>query len=80
MDRMGARNIQCMGFCMLFLLYGILALRWSSLGASELIIVYGLTFFFSNFGPNATTFILPSETVRKLPNAQTMRFHSSVSV
>lgn len=23
---------------------------------------YGLTFFFANFGPNSTTFILPSET------------------
>merc|ERR1712217_452650 len=27
-----------------------------------LMIIYGLTYFFSNFGPNSTTFILPSET------------------
>ena len=27
-----------------------------------MLILYGLTFFFSNFGPNSTTFILPSET------------------
>merc|ERR1719221_649408 len=27
-----------------------------------LLIIYGLTYFFSNFGPNSTTFILPSET------------------
>merc|ERR1712232_1534112 len=27
-----------------------------------LLFVYGMTYFFSNFGPNSTTFILPSET------------------
>ena len=27
-----------------------------------MLILYGLTFFFSNFGPNSTTFALPSET------------------
>lgn len=27
-----------------------------------MLIIYGLTFFFSNFGPNSTTFILPAET------------------
>merc|ERR1712217_946206 len=27
-----------------------------------LLMGYGLTYFFSNFGPNSTTFILPSET------------------
>jgi hypothetical protein len=24
-------------------------------------VIYGLTFFFSNFGPNATTYIVPGE-------------------
>ena len=27
-----------------------------------MLLLYGLTFFFSNFGPNSTTFILPAET------------------
>merc|ERR1712232_1338163 len=27
-----------------------------------LLFVYGMTYFFSNFGPNSSTFILPSET------------------
>ena len=27
-----------------------------------MLVLYGLTFFFSNFGPNSTTFILPAET------------------
>merc|ERR1719387_220673 len=30
--------------------------------AAPLLIIYGLTYFFSNFGPNSTTFILPSES------------------
>lgn len=26
-----------------------------------LVVIYALTFFFSNFGPNTTTFIIPGE-------------------
>ena len=34
--------------------------------------VYGATFFFSNFGPNTTTFILPASTV-SLPRSVNLR-------
>lgn len=34
----------------------------SGVSAGGLLFLYGLTFFFANFGPNSTTFILPSET------------------
>lgn len=53
-----------MGFVAMSLLYAVLGVilayapgvnKWIPTG------IYGLTFFFSNFGPNATTFILPSE-------------------
>ncbi|PON80883.1 Major facilitator, sugar transporter-like [Trema orientale] len=30
-------------------------------GGRKPCVVYGLTFFFANFGPNATTFIVPAE-------------------
>merc|ERR1711865_539403 len=43
-------------------LYAILAIWLDKLNSGLLIVIYGLTYFFSNFGPNATTFILPSET------------------
>jgi len=66
MDILGRKNIQLMGFVMLAILYTVLALQWGRLSPDELFFVYAATFFFSNFGPNATTFILPSETVRSL--------------
>lgn len=62
MDRLGRKIIQMQGFLMLTALYGILAIWLDQLPSSVLLIVYGLTYFFSNFGPNSTTFILPSET------------------
>ena len=37
-------------------------LRPSEAGRALMLLLYGLTFFFSNFGPNSTTFILPAET------------------
>jgi len=58
----GRKNIQLMGFTMMAILYGVLAIFLKDLPPALLLIVYGLTFFFSNFGPNATTFILPAET------------------
>lgn len=66
MDSLGRKNIQVMGFFMMTVLYGILALvlkyAINSVPSALLFIIYSLTFFFSNFGPNSTTFILPSES------------------
>ena len=64
MDRMGRRLMQLQGFFFMALAFGILGL---ALGPLEhlpglMLLIYGLTFFFSNFGPNSTTFILPAET------------------
>merc|ERR1712039_518280 len=46
------------------LLYAVLGLCLDKLKDDTvlLLVIYGLTYFFSNFGPNSTTFILPSET------------------
>lgn len=67
MDKLGRRNIQMQGFlnmAIVFLALGLLypSLEQSSTGRLLMLLLYGLTFFFSNFGPNSTTFILPSET------------------
>eukprot|EP00854_Cymbomonas_tetramitiformis_P008862 gene8862-10502_t len=66
MDSLGRKNIQLFGFLMMTVLYGILALilkyAINSVPSAVLFIIYSLTFFFSNFGPNSTTFILPSES------------------
>lgn len=43
-------------------LYFTIGENWSSLRHTPalLVLIYGATFFFANFGPNTTTFILPS--------------------
>ncbi len=64
MDSLGRRNIQLQGFffmAILFVLLGALHPQLESVPLLELFI-YGLTFFFANFGPNTTTFMLPAET------------------
>jgi MFS family permease len=62
MDRVGHRRLQLMGFGVLagafFLLAAVHTLT-SSIGA--FLAVFGLTYFFVEFGPNTTTFVLPSE-------------------
>merc|ERR1719506_1843888 len=64
MDSIGRKNIQIQGFVAMAVLYAALAIFLNDLKAYSipLLSVYGLTFFFSNFGPNSTTFILPSES------------------
>jgi PHS family inorganic phosphate transporter-like MFS transporter len=62
MDKLGRKLIQLQGFFFMAVLYGILAIWLDELNSGLLIVIYGLTYFFSNFGPNCTTFILPSET------------------
>ena len=50
------------GFGAMAILYAIIGLNWSYLrdDPTILVILYGMTFFFANYGPNTTTFILPS--------------------
>jgi PHS family inorganic phosphate transporter-like MFS transporter len=38
-------------------------MKWKGSTNVGFMILYGLTFFFSNFGPNTTTFIVPAELV-----------------
>lgn len=56
------RYIQMQGFLAMAILYFVIGLNFYSLSKFWLITLYGLTFLFSNFGPNSTTFVLPSMT------------------
>ncbi|KAK2988193.1 hypothetical protein RJ640_020675 [Escallonia rubra] len=65
-DRVGRVKIQIMGF--FFMAIGLLSIgipyyneRWDEKAKTGFMFLYGLTFFFSNFGPNTTTFIVPAE-------------------
>jgi PHS family inorganic phosphate transporter-like MFS transporter len=62
MDRIGRKTIQILGFGMMAITFGLLALIP---GIEKLVypflLIYGLSYFFTEFGPNATTFVYPSE-------------------
>ena len=62
MDRIGHRRLQLIGF-------GVMSVAFLMLGAipvltsvvAPFLIIFGLSYFFIEFGPNTTTFVLPSE-------------------
>ncbi|OMO89962.1 Phosphate permease [Corchorus olitorius] len=75
-DRIGRFVIQLLGFFMMSICMAILGFRYTELrghkcksdtkdfcgGNTTLFtILYALTFFFANFGPNSTTFVVPAE-------------------
>ncbi|WOL17209.1 putative inorganic phosphate transporter 1-10 [Canna indica] len=64
-DRVGRRKIQTAGFFFMGLFLFALAAPynryWKHHTNAGFIVLYALTFFFSNFGPNTTTFIVPAE-------------------
>ncbi len=62
MDRIGHRRLQFIGFGVMAFAFALLAAipaLTSSVGA--FVAVFGLSYFFVEFGPNTTTFVLPSE-------------------
>eukprot|EP01065_Artemidia_motanka_P014929 TRINITY_DN187_c1_g1_i4.p1 TRINITY_DN187_c1_g1~~TRINITY_DN187_c1_g1_i4.p1 ORF type:complete len:493 (+),score=169.86 TRINITY_DN187_c1_g1_i4:71-1549(+) len=60
--RMGLWRIQLFGFTMMTIVFFILAVSYHHVKDSTagFLILYGLTFFFTNWGPNFTTFIVPT--------------------
>ncbi|CAL5018152.1 unnamed protein product [Urochloa decumbens] len=65
-DRIGRIKIQLMGFTMMTIfLIGLAAMYFwkstASLPPAVFTVMYGLIFFFANFGPNSTTFIVRIE-------------------
>ncbi|CAL0299863.1 unnamed protein product [Lupinus luteus] len=64
-DRMGRVKIQLMGFFFMTAFMFGLAIPYHhwTLNGNQIffVVLYSFTFFFANFGPNATTFIVPAE-------------------
>jgi PHS family inorganic phosphate transporter-like MFS transporter len=56
------RYVMLQGFAAMSVLYATIGANWSYLRGypALLVFLYGMTFFFANYGPNTTTFILPS--------------------
>ncbi|HEX4179419.1 MAG TPA: MFS transporter [Caulobacteraceae bacterium] len=61
-DRIGRKSIQVLGFFMMAVTFSAIALIP---GVEKLVlpflILYGVSYFFTEFGPNATTFVYPAE-------------------
>ncbi len=71
MDRLGRRRIQWQGFAVMGAGYALIALVPGVVATPLLfLVIYGVTYFFIEFGPNETTFVIPAEifpvTVRGL--------------
>ncbi len=62
MDRIGHRKLQLTGFVMMGLCFAVIALVP---GMTTIVLpfltVYGISYFFTEFGPNMTTFVMPGE-------------------
>jgi PHS family inorganic phosphate transporter-like MFS transporter len=62
MDKIGRKSIQILGFAAMAMSFAAIALIP---GVEKLVIpfllIYGISYFFTEFGPNATTFVYPAE-------------------
>ncbi len=62
LDKIGHRRLQLTGFAMMALCFLIIAaVPGMTTMVAPFLLVYGVSYFFTEFGPNMTTFVLPSE-------------------
>jgi MFS family permease len=62
LDKIGHRRLQLLGFAMMGLCFLIIAaIPGMTTTVAPFLIVYGVSYFFTEFGPNMTTFVMPSE-------------------
>jgi MFS transporter, PHS family, inorganic phosphate transporter len=62
LDKIGHRRLQLTGFAMMALCFLIIAaIPGMTTLVVPFLIVYGVSYFFTEFGPNMTTFVMPSE-------------------
>jgi len=63
-EKLGRYKIQLVGFFMMSFFMFVIGVKYDYLkneNKGAFAVLYGLTFFFANFGPNSTTFVLPAE-------------------
>jgi MFS family permease len=62
LDTIGHRRLQLAGFAMMALCFAVIAvIPGMTTTVAPFLIVYGVSYFFTEFGPNMTTFVMPSE-------------------
>jgi MFS transporter, PHS family, inorganic phosphate transporter len=62
LDRIGHRRLQLVGFAVMALCFLVIAaVPGMTTAVVPFLLVYGVSYFFTEFGPNMTTFVMPSE-------------------
>jgi len=62
MDRIGHRRLQLLGFAVMALCFAVIALvPGMTTAVLPFLVAYGISYFFTEFGPNMTTFVMPAE-------------------
>jgi MFS transporter, PHS family, inorganic phosphate transporter len=62
LDKTGRKSIQVLGFAMMGLMFLLIGLiPGATTTAITFLLLYGVSYFFTEFGPNTTTFIYPAE-------------------
>jgi MFS transporter, PHS family, inorganic phosphate transporter len=62
MDRIGHRRLQLVGFILMGACFAVIGLvPGMTTAVVPFLLVYGISYFFTEFGPNVTTFVLPGE-------------------
>jgi PHS family inorganic phosphate transporter-like MFS transporter len=62
MDRIGHRRLQLIGFILMGVCFAVIGLvPGMTTAVVPFLLVYGISYFFTEFGPNVTTFVLPGE-------------------
>jgi MFS transporter, PHS family, inorganic phosphate transporter len=62
LDRIGHRKLQWIGFVMMAVSFAVIGVvPGVSTAVVPFLLAYGVSYFFAEFGPNTTTFVLPAE-------------------
>ena len=62
LDRFGHRRLQLLGFAVMAACFLVIAvIPGMTTMVVPFLLVYGVSYFFTEFGPNMTTFVMPSE-------------------
>jgi PHS family inorganic phosphate transporter-like MFS transporter len=65
MDRIGHRRLQLAGFAMMGACFAVIGLvPGMTTAVVPFLLAYGISYFFTEFGPNVTTFVIPGELFR----------------
>jgi PHS family inorganic phosphate transporter-like MFS transporter len=65
MDRIGHRKLQLIGFAAMGVCFAVIGLvPGMTTAVVPFLLAYGISYFFTEFGPNVTTFVIPGELFR----------------